>query len=104
LNRGHVNMDILYSRLPARGKAIMNVGTGVFFLVFCFVLVWKSGFMAWESVKYKEVFTQSVWEPPLYPIKIVFFLGCLLLTLQGVAKFIRDLILVSKPGKGTGNG
>ena len=94
LMRGHVNMDMLYVRFSKRGKAIADAATGALFLIFLSVLVWQSGFMAWESVIFNEVLTQSVFEPPLYPIKIIFFLGCILFLLQGLGQFVRDVITI----------
>lgn len=87
--RGHVNVDILYQRLPLRGKAISNLTTFVFFFIFSGVLLWKMGIMAWDSFTIKEHLS-SAWAPPVYPLKAVMFVGVLLLPLQGLAKFIRD--------------
>ena len=94
LLRGHVNMDMLYARFSKRGKALVDAATGVLVLIFLCVLVWQSGEMAWESVIFDEHLTQSVFEPPLYPIKIVFFLGCILLLLQALAYWVRDVIVL----------
>jgi TRAP-type mannitol/chloroaromatic compound transport system permease small subunit len=100
LLRGHVNMDMLYVRFSKRGKALADAATGVLVLVFLSVLVWQGGRMAWESVIFNEHLAQSVFEPPLYPIKIVFFLGCVLLLLQALAHWVRDVIvLLAKPEK-----
>ena len=92
--RKHVNMDMLYVRLSPRGKAIADTATGVLVIVFLCVLVWYSGVMAWESVIYNEVLTQSVFEPPLYPIKIIFFLSCLLFLLQALAQFLENVATI----------
>lgn len=92
--RKHVNMDMLYVRFSKRGKAISDAATGVLVMIFLCALVWYSGVMAWESVIFREVLTQSVFEPPLYPIKIIFFLGCLLLLLQALAQFLRDMATI----------
>jgi TRAP-type mannitol/chloroaromatic compound transport system permease small subunit len=89
--RKHVNMDMLYSRLSVRGRALCDVLTGLLVLVFLGVLSWYSFVMAWESILFREVLTQSVFEPPLYPIKTIFFLGCILFMLQALAQFLRDL-------------
>lgn len=91
LYRRHVNMDMLYVRLSLRTRAIVDLVTGVLFLSFCAVLLWKGGLMAWDSVKLREV-TYSVFAPPIYPLKITLVVGFFLLTLQGLAKFIRDLV------------
>ena len=100
LKRGHVNMDMLYSRFPVKGKALADTITGLFMLTFLGVLVWQSGLMAYESILFKEHLLSSVLEPPLYPIKTIFFLGCLLFFLQGLGFFLRDLTtLFTRPDK-----
>lgn len=98
LMRGHVNMDMLYVRFSPRGKALADAATGVLVMIFLGVLVWQSGVMAWESIIFKEVWTQSVFEPPLYPIKTIFFFGCVLFFLQALTHLVRDVItLFAKP-------
>lgn len=94
LLRGHVNMDMLYIRFSKRGKALADAATGVLVLAFLCMLVWQSGLMAWESIIFNEHLTQSVFEPPLYPIKIIFFLGCILFLLQALAHWVRDVIVL----------
>jgi len=38
-------------------------------------------------------FSQSAWNPPLYPAKLMIPLAALLLMLQGLAKLIRDIFI-----------
>jgi len=95
--RGHVNVDILYGRLPLRVRAIVDLVTSIFFFLFCGLLLWKGGEMAWDSLKILER-GSSAWSPPVYPIKLAIPLGAFLLLLQGTAKFIRDLFKVIKGG------
>ena len=79
-------------------KALADAVTGVLVMIFLGVLVWQSGEMAWESIIFREVWTQSVFEPPLYPIKTIFFLGCVLFFLQALTHLVRDLITIfAKP-------
>ena len=100
LRRGHVNMDMLYVRFTRKGKALADVVAGLLVFLFLGVLTWQSGMMAWESVLFKERLIQSVYEPPLYPIKIIFFIGCVLFLLQVAAQWVRDVIMLfSKPEK-----
>lgn len=89
LHRGHVNVDIFQRRFSLRTRAIMDLGTSAFFFLFCSLLVWKSTEMAWRSLMLREA-TQSVWAPPVYPIKIIIPIAAFLLLTQGLAKFIRD--------------
>ncbi len=91
---GHANMDMLYNRFGEKGRALLNTLSGVLFLFFMSILIWKCGIMAWDSLKYKEVLTQSSFEPPIYPMKIILFIGCLLLGLQGVVKLLENILVL----------
>lgn len=75
---------------PLKVKAILDLITSIFFVLFCGVLIWKGWLMAWDSLMMLER-TQSAFAPPLYPIKFVIPIGAGLLMLQGLVKFIRDL-------------
>lgn len=87
---GHVNMDIIYSRLTLRGKAWLDILTFPLFLAFIGVLIWKGWESAWRSILLLER-DSTQWAPPLYPFKLMLPFGCLLLLLQGLAKLIRDI-------------
>ena len=89
---GHVNVDILYHRFKPRTRAIIDLFTWLLFFYFCGLLLWKGGEMAWDSLKVLETEPTS-FAPPVYPIKMMIPLGALLILLQGLAKFIRDLTL-----------
>ncbi|RLI06801.1 ABC transporter substrate-binding protein [Candidatus Bathyarchaeota archaeon] len=91
--RRHVNMDVLYSRLPLRTRALLDVITAPIFFAFSGVLLIESVKMMWESWAMR-VHSESPWGPPLYPVVTTIPIGALLLLLQGVAKFIRDLRVV----------
>ena len=90
--RGHVNVDILYNRFRPRTRAIIDLFTWLLFFYFCGLLLLKGGEMAWDSLKVLETEPTS-FAPPVYPIKMMIPLGALLILLQGLAKFIRDLTL-----------
>ena len=95
---GHVNVDILYHRFRPRTRAIIDLFTWLLFFYFCGLLLLKGGEMAWDSLKVLETEPTS-FAPPVYPIKMMIPLGALLILLQGLAKFIRDLTLAIT-GKG----
>lgn len=95
--RGHVNVDILYGRLPLRRRATVDLATSTFFFLFSGVLLWNIGIMGWDSLVIKENLS-SAWAPPVYPVKLIMVIGVFLLVLQGLAKFIRDLSIVSGEG------
>ncbi|HLS86515.1 MAG TPA: TRAP transporter small permease subunit [Burkholderiales bacterium] len=96
---GHVNVDILYSRLAPRARAAVDVFTSFLFLVFVGALLYFGGSLAWESVSFWER-SQSAWDPPIWPVKLAIPLGAALLLLQGLVKLLRDIFVllgVEKP-------
>jgi TRAP-type mannitol/chloroaromatic compound transport system permease small subunit len=86
----HVSVDIIYNRFSLRTRARLNLIGSVFFFVFCGVMLWKGIDFAWTSLSRLEP-DATPWRAPLYPIKMMIPLGALLILLQGLAKFIRDL-------------
>ncbi len=92
---GHVRVDLIYGRLSARGKALLELGTSVFFFLFTGMLLWKGGEMAWESVSLLER-SQSPWGPYIFHVILAVPIAALLMLLQGVAIFMRDLKKVTR--------
>lgn len=93
LHGSQVKVDFLYQKLSLRQKALLDFFTHLFFFAFCFVLVWFGGQVAWESLSEGRLST-SAWAPPLWPSQIMVPLGGLLIGLQGLAKWIRDIFIV----------
>lgn len=85
-----VNMDVLYMRLTAKVKAILDLCTIVFSLSFIALLILQSGEKAWKSIVIQET-SGSVWNPIYFPVRIALFLGAVLVLLQLISKFIKDL-------------
>ena len=90
---GHVNVDILYSRLSKKSRAALDIFTSSLFFLFCGMLLVYGGSLAWDSLARFE-HSQSAWNPPLYPAKLTIPLAALLLMLQGLAKLIRDILIL----------
>lgn len=88
--RGHIRIDILYNHLPARTRAIIDVVGYVFLFLpaamWLDVALWKYALSAFKS---QELSGQSAWNPVIWPFRLVFFSGFLLLTLQGIVELIR---------------
>lgn len=86
----HVRVDVLYSRLSRRGKAWINVlGTALFLLPFCAVVLW----MSIPFVTNSWAILEGSPDPgglPRYPIKTVIPLALLLVMIQGVSLLIRE--------------
>jgi TRAP-type mannitol/chloroaromatic compound transport system permease small subunit len=88
---GHVNVDIIFGRFSPRTQATIDICTFVLFFLFCGMMVFYGGSLAWESISIWE-HSNSAWSPPLYPVKIMIPIGAFLLLLQGFAKLIRDIL------------
>ena len=91
----HIRMDVFYVRWSARRRAIVDVATfslfGVYLIVF---IIGGIGNTAYSIGIAQHSCTQ--WAPPLSPIKIIMVVGAVLLLLQRVASFIRDLSVVRR--------
>ena len=92
LKRDHVAMDIIYSRYSPRGKAIIDVFTAGFMLLFCWVLFEQTFIMAKEALETGQR-ASSDWSPPLFPVMVSLPIGAGLLLLQALARVARDLHL-----------
>jgi len=99
--KGHVKMDIISQHLSFRKKAFTDIITFWFFALFCVVLVWKGWDRAWYALLNMER-SGSLWNPFIFPIKMVLPIGASLLLLQGIAKFIRDAAILL--GRGSEHG
>src|SRR5262245_47052974 len=51
LHRAHVGMDIIYSRLPARAQALLDIITAAFVLLYCWVLISIGWDTAWSALQ-----------------------------------------------------
>jgi TRAP-type mannitol/chloroaromatic compound transport system permease small subunit len=87
---GHVNVDIIYSRLSEKSKAGIDIFTSILFFLFCVMLLIYGGSMAMDSVARLET-SGSAWDPPVYPFRLTLPLAAFLLLVQGLAKLIVDI-------------
>ena len=96
----HIRVDLIYSRLSARARLVLDTVLTVF-LFFPLVFMWTRvfGINAWQSFVTQEVSYDSMWLPILWPFKLVIFLGFLLLLIQGIATFARDVATLAKGGE-----
>lgn len=99
---GHIRVDILYGLLPPKWKAIMDILTFPFFLIFIGAFFYFACSFAYESLSKLE-HTHSVWNPPIYPIKTMMPIGALLVLLQGIVTFMRNISRIRRQ-KESGHG
>lgn len=93
--RGHINMDIVYTRFSPRIKAIVDLLTFPIIFLFCGMLIWFGGKFFWSSFTIGEV-SLSPWGPPIYPVKLLIPLSGFLVLLQGLANIFRSCHIAIK--------
>jgi len=93
----HVRVDVVYSKLSSRGKAIADIISSVFFFIFTLTLLWTGGRFALDAVHNAETsFTE--WGIQYWPVKLTMPIGAALIVLQGVSKLIKDILFVARKG------
>ena len=93
----HVRVDVIYAKFSPRGKAIADIVTSVFFFIFIGTMFVTGIRFASDAINNHEVsFTE--WGIQYWPVKLTMPIGAALLLLQGVAKLIKDVLLVTRRG------
>lgn len=87
---GHVRMDLLYARWTPRRQAGTDLVTSLF-LIFYLVVLLIGGISSTEYALTYDQRNYSSWAPKLAPIKIIMTFGILLMLLQTVSTFFKDL-------------
>ncbi|MEW6138354.1 MAG: TRAP transporter small permease subunit [Thermodesulfobacteriota bacterium] len=91
LHDRHVRIDILSQRLPEKVQIWLSIITFlIIFVPFVGCLSYAAVQYAAHSVAVRE-YSWSAWKPPLYPYKLVMPVALILLFVQGLARFIRDI-------------
>jgi len=97
LHGAHVRVDILYVKLPARGRVGMDIFTSVFFFIFALAMTGTAWNFFADSFNMAET-TVETWGVQYYPVKGMMLLGSFLLLLAGISKLIKDLRTFQKMG------
>jgi len=86
----HVRVDVIYSQLSEKTRALSDLVTSVFFFIFTVTLLVTGWIFFYDSASIGEVsFTE--WGIQYYPIKFALPLGALLLLLQGIVRLLNDI-------------
>ena len=89
--QGHVRVDIVTSRLPAKVQAVIMIAG--YLLIFMPVY----GLMTWGAIKFAHTATitnelnSTSWAPRIWPYKIVMAFSFLLLVVQGLSTVLKSL-------------
>lgn len=88
----HVRMDLFYSQLAARKRAITDAITILFVIFFMIVLLWGGISSTNYAIQYKQV-NYSAWAPVLWPVKSVMTFAIFLMLLQLISTFFKDVAI-----------
>lgn len=93
-HHGHVRSEVIYNLFPRRGRALLDVITGLIGLVVFSIFLVVAFNFAWDSWAMQEVSSKSTWGPPIWPFKAMLPLGIALMILQSLAHLLRDLLVL----------
>lgn len=94
LQKGHVRVDIVLSRLPRLAQVVMNSIASFIFLGLFILITWRTAYRA-ESMMDQGLVSQVLYIP-VYPFALVVTAGCAVLCLVLLKDFIEDLYQVVK--------
>ncbi len=86
----HVRMDLAYGRWSSKGKGFADSITALFLVSYLGLLLYGGFSSTGYALQYGET-SYSSWSPYMAPIKIVMTFGIVLMILQTIATFFRDL-------------
>lgn len=97
LYNGHVSMDVVTMRLKPKPKAILEMVFALpcIFFYIGILLYWLLPVTS-KSVQMQEKWGSSVLASPIYPIYVLLCAGLILLLLQAVAQYIRNVQTLRK--------
>ena len=93
LTDDHVRMDLIYSKLKDKTKALLDSITSFFLIFYLIVLLIGSiSSLTYTIDTNQRLFT--AWAPYVWPIKSIMTFGILLMLLQSISIFFKDIAKV----------
>lgn len=89
----HVRMDVLYGTWTPKRRASVDAVTVLCLILYLVVLLAGGISSTAYSLEYGQR-NYSAWEPPVAPIKIIMVIGIVLMLLQSIATFFKDIARV----------
>ncbi len=91
----HVRVDVFYTRFSPKTKAVVNsLGTLIFLIPFCIIVIKTSADFAANSFSYQESSPDPAGLPARYLIKYVITFSFCLLLLQAVSVLIKSAYML----------
>ncbi len=93
IRRAHIRVELLYLKMPPRGRAVMDVITDLAAIAFFGLILSEAISEAQYSFQIKEATTGLI-RFPLWPARFTLVAGCSLMILQLCLHLIQDLIRI----------
>ena len=90
----HVRMDLFYHTWSDHRKAYFDAFTVFFLIFFLGVLLYGAVDSTQYAVEYNER-SYSSWRPYMWPIKIITVVGIVLMLLQAISEFFKDIARIN---------
>ena len=91
----HVRMDLVYSKFSDRNKAKIDAFTSFFLVFYLVTLLYGSvSSLVYTLETNQRLFT--AWAPYVWPIKTIMLIGILLMLLQSISMFFKDIAKVTE--------
>ncbi|WP_425484073.1 TRAP transporter small permease subunit [Allomesorhizobium camelthorni] len=90
IDDSHVRMDLWYGRWSPRRRAGVDIFTIFFLIVYLGFMLYGGISSTGYAIRYGET-SYSSWSPYMAPIKIVMCVGIVLMLLQAIAEFFKDI-------------
>ncbi len=95
--KAHIRVDVLFNMFSPRTQSVINLICYIFLLFpLCYFLVKDGSVYAYTAWKLGEVSRSSPLHEPIWPLKIFIPIAFLLLGLQGIVEFVRDVIILKR--------
>lgn len=94
----HVKVEAVLMYLPDRARVVIEIIGMLLLLWVAVILVWQGGEWGWESFV-RKVKLDTIWAPYIFHIRMLVPVGGALLALQGLAKLIRNIQVLSRGGE-----
>lgn len=86
----HVRMDLLYGKWRERTQNKWDAITSLIMIAYLVLLLYGAISSTQYAIEYGER-SYSIWRPYMWPIKIIMCIGILLMLLQAISQFFKDL-------------
>ncbi len=89
----HVNVDFIHNALPKRVIAAIDFAA---FAVLAVLATWLAYYLLQHAIagyKSGEGSGLSAWNPPVWPYRVVYFIGFAMFALQVIAKMLENVLI-----------